>query len=579
MDDLLLFRADSGRAADWFAHSFKRIMPRRWLTITLLCIFLVLAALFGFTFRDSALRSQVMDWLRGGVVLVVANVENAISYSPGTSSDHAALSVSVTEATGPLRVNPSNPRYFTDGSGKAILLTGSHTWRNFQAFGAGNPPADSFDYAGYLNSLQANQLNFMRLWEWEQAQQPAGYPSNYRVAPMPYLRTGPGTALDGLPKFDVTKFDQAYFDRLRQHVIDARNKGIYVDIQLFNGWSVGAKSGNPSPWAYHPFNASNNINQINGDPNGDGNGYETETMSIPAITALQDAYVKKVIDTVNDLDNVLFEICNESEDGAAYVGWQTHMIDLIHSYEATKPKKHVVGFSVPFASGGDNTDNNSALFSSPADWIAPNEFDSSGFNYKSNPRPSTGSKVIIADTDHLWGLGGDRTWVWKSFTRGLNFSYMDCYVEDALGCPISRTDPARLSLLANMGYARVYANRMNLVAMRPRGDLASSSYALANPASSGAEYLVYLPNGGSVTVNLSNTTGNLNVEWFNPSNGTTTNSGTTAGGTSRNFTAPFGGDAVLYLYQSGTTPPPTSTPTKTPIILQPKEFLPFLWRQ
>ena len=35
-------------------------------------------------------------------------------------------------ATGPLRVHPTNHRYFTDGSGKAILLTGSHTWANFQ---------------------------------------------------------------------------------------------------------------------------------------------------------------------------------------------------------------------------------------------------------------------------------------------------------------------------------------------------------------------------------------------------------------------------------------------------------------
>ncbi len=33
-------------------------------------------------------------------------------------------------ARGPLRVLPGNPRYFTDGSGKAIYLTASHTWSN-----------------------------------------------------------------------------------------------------------------------------------------------------------------------------------------------------------------------------------------------------------------------------------------------------------------------------------------------------------------------------------------------------------------------------------------------------------------
>ena len=486
------------------------------------------------------------------------------------------MEVGPLQATGPLRVHPINPRYFTDGSGKAILLAGSHTWRNFQAFGAGNPPADAFDYPGYLNFLKANGLNFTRLWGWEQSKGPAGYPPDYFVSPMPYLRPGPGTAQDGLPKFDLSQFNQAYFDRMRQHVIDAGNQGIYVDVQLFNGWSVGTKDG-PSPWPNHPFNANNNTNGINGDTNGDGNGYEVETLAIPAITALQDAYVKKVIDTVNDLDNVLFEICNESEGGASYVAWQNHMIDLIHSYEATKPKQHVVGFSVPYPAG-----NNSAIFSSNADWVAPNEYDSAGYNYKTNPRPNGGSKVVIADTDHLWGLGGDRAWAWKSFTRGLNVSYMDCYVEDAFGCPISQADPARLSLLANMGYALNYANRMNLAAMTPRGDLCSTGYCLANPAATGAEYLVYLPTGGSITVNLAATSGELTVEWFNPGAGMTMAGGTTTGGATRSFTPPFSGDAVLYLRGGSaatSTPTVTSTvtPTRTPNMTPPRRrFLPLI---
>jgi hypothetical protein len=31
-------------------------------------------------------------------------------------------------AMGPLRRHPTNPRYFTDGSGEVIYLTGSHRW-------------------------------------------------------------------------------------------------------------------------------------------------------------------------------------------------------------------------------------------------------------------------------------------------------------------------------------------------------------------------------------------------------------------------------------------------------------------
>ncbi len=40
----------------------------------------------------------------------------------------------------------------------------------------------------------------------------------------------------------------------------------------------------------------------------------------------------KVIDTVNDLDNVLYETVNEG-DGTS-VDWQYHMIDFIKSYES-----------------------------------------------------------------------------------------------------------------------------------------------------------------------------------------------------------------------------------------------------
>ncbi len=37
-------------------------------------------------------------------------------------------------AAGPLRVHPDNPRYFTDDSGRAVYLTGAHTWLDLQDY-------------------------------------------------------------------------------------------------------------------------------------------------------------------------------------------------------------------------------------------------------------------------------------------------------------------------------------------------------------------------------------------------------------------------------------------------------------
>ena len=79
-----------------------------------------------------------------------------------------AVAVAQKRATGPLRVLPSNPRWFTDGSGRAVYLTGSHTWQVLQDHGlllrgkSGDPPA--FDYEGYLKFMSSHNHNFLRLW-------------------------------------------------------------------------------------------------------------------------------------------------------------------------------------------------------------------------------------------------------------------------------------------------------------------------------------------------------------------------------------------------------------------------------
>ncbi|HRQ40403.1 MAG TPA: DUF6298 domain-containing protein [Chloroflexota bacterium] len=457
--------------------------------------------------------------------------------------------------SGPLVVHPTNPRYFSDGSGRAILLTGSHTWTNFQD-NAGTDPPPLFDYTGYLDFMVENNHNFMRLWAWEQAKWGGWHSGDIFFAPSMYQRTGPGVALDGKPKFDVTLFNQAYFDRLRQRVIEADERGIYVSIMLFDGWSIEDKNyGGLNPWSGHPFHVANNINGINGDPNNDGEGHEAHTLAVPAITALQELYVRKVIDTVNDLDNVLFEISNESHGDATQ--WQYHMINFIKDYETTKPKQHLVGMTVEWPGG-----TNAELFASPADWIAPN----ADGGYMDNPPAATGAKVIISDTDHLWGIGGNRQWAWKSFVRGLHMIFMDPYDCSPVWppSPCNPNNPEWVSLRQNMGYILNYAERMNLAAMIPRNDLASTGYCLANAVASGAEYLVYLPQGGTVQVNLSAASGELLVEWLNPATGATVTGAPVMGGATRSFTAPFSGDAVIYIYALLPTPTATATATNTP---------------
>ena len=498
------------------------------------------------------LTGRTITWSSGnttiadvdGTGLVTAKALGGPVTITALSEGHAGTaSITVTAFAGPLHVSAVNPRYFTDGTGRAIYLTGSHTWPNFQNVGTTDPPA-AFNWTGYLDFLVQHHHNVMKLWRWEQAKWSAETQTVIWIDPMPYLRTGTGTdtARDGKPKFDLNQFNPAYFARMRQRVIEAGQRGIYVSIMLFDGWSIEQKGLSfNNPWLGHPLNRDNNINGIDGDPNSRNDGLETQTLHIPAITARQEAYVQHVIDAVNDLDNVLYEISNESTGGTDEVAWQEHMIQYIHQYEATKPKQHPVGMTALYPNG-----NNADLFASTADWIAPN-------GDLADVPAADGSKVILNDTDHLCGLCLDEGWVWKSLTRGVNPMLMDpfdgAYVPTRNNYDLS--DPRWELVRTNLGYARGYATRMNLIAMLPHGlDVASTGYCLANPAGPHAEYLIYLPNGGTITVNLSGSSGSFVVEWFNPATGQTTIEDTpvTAGFT-QSFTPPFSGDAVLYIHQ------------------------------
>ncbi|HXG25127.1 MAG TPA: putative collagen-binding domain-containing protein [Chthonomonadales bacterium] len=148
--------------------------------------------------------------------------------------------------------------------------------------------------------------------------------------------------------------------------------------------------------------------------------------------------------------------------------------------------------------------------------------------------------MILSDTDHLGGTPGDHVWVWKSFLRGLNpINYIEL-------SQLLDTSPKLEGARKAMGHTRMIANRIHLAQMAPQNKLASSAYCLAQP---GVEYMIYNPKAGEITVDLSQSRGTFAIDWIRPVDGTPTSGGVTSGGARRTFAAPFGGDAVLYIYK------------------------------
>lgn len=444
------------------------------------------------------------------------------------------------QAAGPLRVHPTNPRYFTDGTQnadgtlRAVYLTGSHTWPNLADIGKGDPPP-AFDYDGYLDFLDRHHHNFVRLWREEELFLPE---DRFVVTPHPWRRTGPGNAVDGKPKFDLGQFHDGYFERLRSRVQAAGRRGIYVAVMLFEGWVQ--QQTKTQWWRDHPFHPDNNINGIDGDANKDGRAIEVHTLEVPAVTRIQEAYVRRVIEAVGDLDNVLWEISNEA--GSYSTDWQYHFIRFIKAEEAKRPRQHPVGMTFQWSPSSKLRGNNQTLFASPADWISPNPVAAAPYDYKTNPPPADGRKVIVPDTDHLGGIWGNPAWVWKSFTRGLNPIFMDPYDNKFIGKePPASWDPVRASL----GHTRRLAQRVNLAATIPDEKRASTGYCLAEP---GVSCIVFAPDGGEIEVDLADFRTASSVEWLEVPSGKTTRAEPVSGGAKRKFRAPFEGAAVLFLH-------------------------------
>ena len=435
---------------------------------------------------------------------------------------------------GPLLVSESNPRYFAVAGApeKLIYLTGSHVNNNLHdGLGPGRECPDDperFDFDAYLRLLSERGHNFIRLWRWEQFQghlAPADV--HFCMRPQPWSRIGPGTAKDGKPKFDLSVFDQTYFDRLRERIIAAGDAGSYVSAMLFEGFSLHLTS-TPDNVEGHPFHAANNVNDI-----GITSIVDYQVLPLDSrIEAFQLAYIRKVIDTVHDLPNVLYEVANESsgqtgdsvefEDGSSIdtpIGdstqWQYWVINTVKAYEREMGyDAHPIGMTYLFPVA-DLSKSNEPLWNSPADWISPGFDDTLGEGrWLLDPPANNGGKVVLLDTDHFSPFSGSAVWVWKALLRGHNPILYDLGIlgggkppNPSEGNPsFDSLEPARQA----MGDTRGFAERISLATMQPSPNVSETRFALADP---GNEYLILQPSetDEAFTVNLM--PGQYAVDW------------------------------------------------------------------
>lgn len=383
-------------------------------------------------------------------------------------------------ANGVLRIHPTNSRYFTDDTGKAIYFAGSHTWgvvfptRVVPYDNAYRHPTNYNTFENFLDFLQSHNHNFTRLWTGT---------SYLTAGKWPWLRTGPGIAFDGKPKFDLNRFNQNYFDILKQRVRQIEDRHMYASVMIFgshNKFDINYKC-----ISWHP---DNNINEL-----GFNNGYSFFSPNDAGIDT-QRLVVRKFIDTLNEFDNIIFEVINEAPFPES-AQWQKDIISYAKHYEAQKPKQHLWGITA------DYKNSNPHLISGIHDWWSPDTTLTEGYDYRQGGPASYSSKPVIVDSDHFDGglyksteIRKGIALVWKTFTRGNHPILMECYDDNWVGLEFGCNsqvnhvfDPIRNAL----GHTRSYANRLlDLAKTKPNEGICSTKYCLVNP---GEDYIIYQP--------------------------------------------------------------------------------------
>lgn len=478
-------------------------------------------------------------------MVVLALVGSTLVTSPAEADSNGSdRTHSTWPAAGSMLLRPSeqNPRYFEEGRHRTVYLQGAYIGLELQDYIFGSPKTS--DWSTAVDVLEKNNANFLRMWT---AETTGAVGSTYLTAPMPWQRTTVCCAMDGGDKFDLSRLDVGdlrhpslnsahYFERLRARVIDARKHGIYVSVMLFHsfGWENSVRIPGLDIWSWHPFNAANNVNGVNPDTNGDGSGLELGSLG-NSWQRYQNAYIRETVKSVGDLDNVLYEVCNECWDTPATNDWQNAVIAKIHSYERRDGfARHPVGMT------SLQDYNNDVLAQSRADFVSPG-----GASLEASPPLADGHKVSVLDMDHILPCSNHNspTWPMKALTRGNNLWYIYC---GPTADGISYGDPSvtEQTVMTRMGIAKKIADRLKIRRFDPVTDSADCSTTYCMKAH--GAYLGYLPEGGSISIRLDQP-GRYRVIWIDPGTGSTVFGGRVSAGM-QNLMSPLeSSDAAVYL--------------------------------
>jgi hypothetical protein len=231
--------------------------------------------------------------------------------------------------------------------------------------------------------------------------------------------------------------------------------------------------------------------------------------------------------------NTLFTLMTEWQEGWTTTEVESHMVYLQqhNPWDRLASVHGVPGdFSFPSAGWADYLDLQAGV-SSTVDHALVHDL---GLGNRQTARPVIQEEFCMGDETEA-----ERKKLWAAFTAGAAGSGTGAYLK-----PFSR-----------------FVGAVPFERMAPADALVltGSAYALAEE---GVSYVVYLYDGGTVSVDLAAAAGTVKADWFDPRTGAYQAAPDVNGGAARTFTAPGAGDWALRLTAAeGNPPPPPPDPT------------------
>lgn len=238
------------------------------------------------------------------------------------------------DAPKPIALHPDNPHYFIWQGKPTILITSGEHYGALLNL--------DFDSVRYFDELKSHGLNHTRTFTGVYRENAAAFKiTDNTLAPKanrficPWARSDQPGYAEGGNKFDLNRWDEAYFERLRDFMAQARRRGIVVELTLF------CPMYNDGMWKACPMNAANNTAGVGKCPR-----TEVYTLKHRDLLDVQLAVTRKIINELREYDNLYYEVCNEPYFGGVTMDWQHKIVDTIVEAERDFPAKHLISMNI-----------------------------------------------------------------------------------------------------------------------------------------------------------------------------------------------------------------------------------------